>query len=645
MALSTWLRNWKDTLERQWTLRRRLYRRDNARSKLPCLEALEERWLLSAYVVTSTADDGSPGTLRAAINAVNAGQDNEIDFHIGAVGSAQTINIKSALPALTANGVYVNGLSQGGNGNTTPLIELDGAIAGSNSNGLVLDGSAGKVSGLLIEHFGVNGIVVEGSNSTIGGTSAGAGNVLAANGNDGLVIGSGASGVEVQGNYIGTNASGTSAWGNSIAGIEVDGSHNTIGGTSTAARNIISANGGSVGTSITSGFGYGILISGASGVLVQGNYIGTNADGDAALGNSGKGIKVSGSHNTIGGSVAGAGNLISGNTSDGIYIDFNYSGVLVEGNFVGLNAAGTSAIPNSAVGVAVFGNDNTIGGTVAGARNVLSGNGSTNGSFTSNAFPGYGLGLFGASGTLVQGNYIGTNAAGTTAVPNGYGIADSGSDNTIGGTVDGARNIISGNPDGGVVITQSGNLVQGNFIGTNAAGTAALGNNAVGIDVLASDNTIGGSVAAAGNTIAHNADEGVLVRQGNSNTIRHNWIFANGPNGQGPGIVLFGNANDSQAAPLLTHAHFNRTKLKVKGFFTAPKANVSYVLEFFANPSGDAEGKIFLVSKVVTPTTTGAIKFAFKIHTSVPRTYPLITATLTNAASDTSAFSSGVTAT
>jgi hypothetical protein len=186
--------------------------------------------------------------------------------------------------------------------------------------------------------------------------------------------------------------------------------------------------------------------------------------------------------------------------------------------------------------------------------------------------------------------------------------------------------------------------VQGNFIGTNAAGTAALGNNAVGIDVLASDNTIGGSVAAAGNTIAHNADEGVLVYTGNGNTIRHDSIFANGLNGQGPGIYLHGNANNNQAAPVLTHAHFNGMRLKVKGSFTAPKANVSYVLEFFANPSGDAEGKISLGSKVVTPTTTGAIKFAFKIHTSVPRTYPLITATLTDAAGDTSEFSNGVSA-
>jgi hypothetical protein len=77
--------------------------------------------LLSAYVVTSAADSGA-GTLRDAITQANLGNYNRIDFAIGTVGSEQSIDLTSALPALTADNVFINGLSQGGNGNTTQLV-------------------------------------------------------------------------------------------------------------------------------------------------------------------------------------------------------------------------------------------------------------------------------------------------------------------------------------------------------------------------------------------------------------------------------------------------------------------------------------------------------------------------------------------
>ena len=119
-------------------------------------------------------------------------------------------------------------------------------------------------------------------------------------------------------------------------------------------------------------------------------------------------------------------------------------------------------------------NNNTIGGTVAGAGNVISGN------------SGHGIALADSSSNLIQGNLVGTNATGTAALPNvaGVGIViGAGSNNTIGGTTPGARNLISGN---GVEATarhqicprfhdDSGNLVQGNYIGTDITGTAALG--------------------------------------------------------------------------------------------------------------------------------------------------------------------------
>ena len=86
-----------------------------------------------------------------------------------------------------------------------------------------------------------------------------------------------------------------------------------------------------------------------------------------------------------------------------------------------------------------------------------------------------------ATGNLVAGNYIGTDYTGTMALGNalsGVEIADSASNNTIGGTAAGDRNVISGSPEGGVFIhgSATGNLVAGNYIGTDVTGTMALGN-------------------------------------------------------------------------------------------------------------------------------------------------------------------------
>src|SRR5581483_9352651 len=120
-----------------------------------------------------------------------------------------------------------------------------------------------------------------------------------------------------------------------------------------------------------------------------------------------------------------------------------------------------------------------IGGTVSGAGNLISGNSQG------------GLGL-GGSGNLALGNYIGTNAAGNAALPNGYGVSIAGSNNTVGGTTSGARNLISGNSVDNLTLTGTGSLVLGNYIGTNPAGNAALANNYGIVLNRAYDCTIGG---------------------------------------------------------------------------------------------------------------------------------------------------------
>ncbi len=178
----------------------------------------------------------------------------------------------------------------------------------------------------------------------------------------------------------------------------------------------------------------------------------------------------------------------------------------VVGNFIGIGPDGATAIPNGSDGVEIDDAlDNTIGGNTAGAVNLISGN-TLNGVEIDGAH---------ATGNVIEGDEIGTDITGARPVPNSVGVEidTDASGNTIGGTVAGAGNVISGNTGDGVEITGSGatgNLVAGNLIGTNAAGSAALanGNAGVEIDGGATADTIGGSSTAARNVLSGNAFAG-----------------------------------------------------------------------------------------------------------------------------------------
>src|SRR5262249_14619750 len=135
---------------------------------------------------------------------------------------------------------------------------------------------------------------------------------------------------------------------------------NTVGGMTTAARNIVSGNGRG-----------GIFISGQKN-LVQGNFVGTDVTGAVDLGNSGDGVSVIGGPHLVGGSGARLRKVNAGNTGAGIQI--RGQNIVVQGNFIGTNAAGTAALANSGDGVSLEGTNNVIGGTIAGTRNVISGN-------------------------------------------------------------------------------------------------------------------------------------------------------------------------------------------------------------------------------------------------------------------------------
>ncbi len=349
--------------------------------------------------------------------------------------------------------------------------------------------------------------------NTIGGAFPGARNVISGNSNQGIAISdAGTSANLVAGNYIGLNATGAAAVANSFAGVEIYGgaTGNTIGGTSVAARNVISGN---------SPQGIAISGTGSTSNVALGNYIGTNFSGASAVPNgySGVGIFNGASNNTIGGTVAGAGNLISGNSAQGVYLsDAGTNSNVVAGNLIGTTAAGMTALANSYAGVEISNGAqlNLIGGFTAGARNILSGNSSQ----------GVLLGQAGTSNNRVAGNYIGTNFTGTAALPNGFpGVDISGgaSANTIGGAEVGAGNVISGNNYRGLSVVDSGtnnNLIAGNLIGVNAAGTAALANSGPGIAIFGgAQNTAVGSINGGRNFIAGNNGAGIAVSGLNTN--------------------------------------------------------------------------------------------------------------------------------
>jgi hypothetical protein len=408
----------------------------------------------SAIFAVTTAADSGAGSLREAITLANAtaGAD-AINFAIGS--GPQTIGLAAALPAITDT-VVIDGTTQPGFAGS-PLIFLDGLVAGATASGLRINAPNCMVRGLVVSRFKDNGILISGASAT--------GNM-------------------VQGCYIGTNAAGTAALPNVDDGIEISaGARATIGGTVVSARNVISGN--SFDGVYVDGLG------GTNGSVVQGNYIGVNAAGTAALGNGvhptgyymGIELALGTQGNIIGGTDAGAGNVISGNAFIGVGIfQPGASGNVVQGNYIGTNATGTAPVGNVYGAAMRFGpRNNTIGGTVITARNIISGNTSNCCGTTRDGVLIDSTNLVGDTrNNLVQGNYIGTDVTGTAAIANGmHGVelAYGTQGNTVGGTAVGARNVISGNTQFGVGIfnpNTNGNYVQGNHIGVNASGSATF---------------------------------------------------------------------------------------------------------------------------------------------------------------------------
>lgn len=555
----------------------------------------------ATVTVTSASDPGANGdglcTLREAINSVNGGgvgstgcvnsggafgTADEIDFDIpGDAGSVQTITPTSALPPLTKP-VYINGYTQGdASPNTLAVgsdaklrIEIDGSSLPSGSILQYINTDDATIRGLVVDHLGV------GSNYAWG---------FWINGHNGNVI---------SGNYLQTDPTGSTFVGNDAGGessLVVIGDSNLVGGTNPGERNVIAG-----------GHGYGsapVTIAG-NGNVVQGNYIGVNADGTSAM-QPGKAVYAidlgsrgpAATDTLIGGSVAGAGNVIYG-AAYGIHVRSEaISGTMILGNLIGTDATGSYALGAGDTGITLIGAiDTTIGGGAMGAGNVISGY-----STAIHLDGGYQV-----PGTVVQGNKIGTDSNGKHAI---------------------------------------GNAGSGIFVGSPSVDTMRTPTQGM----------IGGGNAGEGNTIAYGCGAGIAFADNstvNRWRVLGNSIYSN----NGLGITLTSSstplqndsmasltaANDGQNYPVLTAAQLSSGSVSISGTLHSA-SNTTFRLEFFSgigcHPSGYGEGRNFLGPHDVMTDGNGNAVFNMVAFDNLPAGHSTFTATATDPAGNTSEFS------
>ncbi|MHB1354346.1 MAG: right-handed parallel beta-helix repeat-containing protein [Anaerolineae bacterium] len=565
------------------------------------------------------ATSGGACTLRAAIQEVNARDSGDtIRFSINPGGTSVLPRIIQPVISTTAMVILVKVSIIGPNATTIP---------GAQGAPIYIDGSKSFTNSAWSGFDIANTRDVRIANVTIYGFPG-----------DGITIRN-SSFVTVTGSVIGYKPAGVgTGQGNAQNGIRVVNSNNCqIGGRTTGSRNIISGNEYN-----------GIYIYNSSSITVEGNYIGLDTTGTTAVPNAADGIWLSGSYNQIGGSTSGARNIISGNTQKGIRLqgigEIDVTGNRIQGNYVGLNADGTAAVPNAggfSISVKAYGN--LIGGrSTEGEGNTISGN-TGNGMYITSNDP--------HGGNIVRGNKIGTNPAGTVAIPNTSDgiLVERSPGNQIGGADPGLGNLVSGNLSDGITIYYSesvDNFVSANRIGVSSTGTP-LGNGGNGIKLLAYGNTIGNTNSgpgSAGNVIAYNAGAGIAYYL--SNTFYGNSIYSNGRleiDYYDDGATANNLSGDKipQNYPVLTQAIVSGSTVTITGsLVTSP--NISITLEFFVSdgydPSGCGQGQAYVGNKIVAVGPSGTAVFTTTLtHGSVRQ--GVYAATATSTALGTSEFS------
>lgn len=622
----------------------------------------------NTFTVTNTNFSG-PGSFLQALRDANANPGpDRIEFNLPGAGPHK---IDYSLSEPINDSVVIDGTTQPGY-NGAPIVEVPGRLLVQAGNTVIRGLILTKVYGLspnqeaagiwlktggnnIVEncYFGLSpagdcpqmqgrcdfrsdvGIRVSTDNNLIGGTNAKARNVIGSSSIVGLMVDKG-TGNRIVGNYIGTEASGNrsvfnphNTW---IAGQET-----VLGGTEAGAGNLI---GGAYQVDLN--------IFPCAGCRVQGNSIGYNPQTATLLSvNNGIGFQST-TGVLLGGTTPSARNVIA---SDGInlFVTVEATGNLIQGNYLGVEPTGMRVAGYGLV--TIGGKENTLGGTTPGARNIIGAAVETG---------------IGSSGNRLQGNYIGTNAAGTAALlpplgasnPEGTPVALYGKDNLLGGLVPEARNVISGHSNPSVAIDGEGIRVQGNYIGTQADGVSPLGNKGPGISASYRPNTgaplnpnlIGGIEAGAGNVIAFNQGPGIeLTKPGiivRGNAIHHNGGVGidRGGDGASPNIPNESHSglDAAQNYPVIELATTIQGNLTIAGKLNS-YADSDFLIDFYLNDacddSGNGEGRQYLGTTQVR--TDSSFNAGFLVTLPVAGAQgKIVTATATRAGVVTSEFSS-----
>ena len=496
---------------------------------------------------------------------------------------------------------------------TTVNLLLDGAGIFVLSDDNIIEGCfiGTDATGTIARGNEVEGIALFGSDNTVGGLTPDARNVISGNGAAGIGIASSVTQDFIIGNFIGTDATGARALPTNLLtvgglrlasiGVLAEGFKNTVGGTTAAARNVISGNSDS-GVGFIRPQGSLVTTGRFFEQSVLGNYIGTDLTGTKALPNGGDGIyDETGSSNIIGGTTPGERNIISGNQRWGA--EFKDNANVLEGNYVGTDVTGLRPLGNGLGGVNISTFQTTIGGSGAGAGNLIAGNN------------GPGVQITGQSNTIA-GNAIGLDADGNPLGNNGDGVN------------------ITGTASGGSV-SGMGNDVNGNTIAFNFRG---------GVTIASIDSSLGGGTgnSVEANSIHDNAGLGIDLGQGG--------VPDGGVTPDHDPLVTSPGGNHLQNFPVLTSAISDGVTTTIQGML-AGLADRDYTIHFYSNPyldpSGFGEGTTYLGSVVVHTGADGNAVISAPIAQALDGLYITATASTGNPqlnalGSDTSEFSQGI---
>ena len=426
---------------------------------------------------------------------------------VSATGSNALPNLGTPIRVGVATNVTIGGMSRSA-GNVVGASLSDAINIAPGADGALISGnligtSASGLAALTNSGTGIN--ITRSQGVRIG---VGCGNVVGGNGAYGIYLGDGSHNAVIQGNIVGLTASGSNALPNANIGIYIGVATNvTIGGGSVVLGNV-------VGNSLVYDGIY--LAAGADGASIDGNHVGTSADGMLAMPNNGPGICIAASRGVRVG--AACGNLIAGNNGYGLYVGDGSHNAVIQGNIVGISGSGSNALPNAGNGICVgIATNVTIGGGSVALGNVVG-----------NSLSADGISLAaGADGATIDGNRVGTSVDGMLAMPNGgVGINVTSSRGVRIGTACG--NVIAGNNGYGLYVGNGSHnaVICANYIGVSSNGAYAIPNGSYGIYVGTATNVmIGGTNAAQGNVVSGNGGNGLYLADGTHGAvIRANYI-------------------------------------------------------------------------------------------------------------------------